>query len=74
MIAKLHAYGFEYNALFLINTYLSVVFLKDRFSGHYYLIFILIAHITNYADDNTSYICDKTVELVIARLENDSQK
>ena len=30
--------------------------------------------ITNYADENTPYVCDKTVELVISRLENDSLK
>ena len=30
--------------------------------------------ITNYADDNTPYVCDKTVDLVISRLENDSLK
>ena len=30
--------------------------------------------IINYADDNTPYACDKSVELVIARLENDSLK
>ena len=28
--------------------------------------------ITNYADDNTPYVCDTTVDLVISRLEKDS--
>ena len=30
--------------------------------------------ITNYADDNTPYVCDKTVELISSHLENDSLK
>ena len=57
-IAKLHAYGFEYNAyiatsqaedselklvLHLVNgQILFLAFLRDLFSGHYYLIFTLM--------------------------------
>ena len=101
MIAKLHAYGFEYNALSLIYSYLSgrkqrtkigTAFSKwaDIILGvpqgsilgpllfNIYIndIFFVTEEtsITNYADDNTPYACDKSVELVIARLESDSLK
>ena len=99
LITKLHAYGFEYKALSLINTYLlgrrqrikigtalskwaniilgvpqgSIlgpllfnIYINDIF------FFTEETNITNYADDNTPYVCDKSVELVIGRLEKDS--
>ena len=99
LIAKLHAYGFEYKALSLINSYLlgrrqrtkigtalskwadiilgvpqgSIlrpllfnIYINDIF------FFTEEINITNYADDNTPYMCDKSVVLVIDRLEKDS--
>ena len=45
----------------LFNIYINDIFFVTEETG-----------ITNYADDNTPYACDKSVELVIARLENDS--
>ena len=99
MITKLHAYGFEYKALSLINSYLlgrrqrtkigtalskwaniilgvpqgSIlgpllfnIYINDIF------FFTEETNITNYADENTPYVCDKSVELVIDRLEKDS--
>ena len=101
MIARLHAYGFEYNALSLIYSYLSgrrqrtkigtaVSKWADIILGvpqgsilgpllfNIYIndIFFVTEEtsITNYADDNTPYACDRSVELVIARLEKDSLK
>ena len=47
----------------LFNIYINDIFFFTEETG-----------ITNYADDNTPYVCDKTVELVISCLENDSLK
>ena len=99
LIAKLNAYGFDYDALLLINDYLSERKQRTKIGEVYsawsdiilgvpqgsilgpllfniyindIFYFMEATTITNYADDNTPYICDKTIDLVLTRLETDA--
>ena len=95
LIAKLNAYGFDYNALRLIYNYLSDrkqrTKIDESYSNWtdiilgvpqgsilgpllfniYIFYFTKVTIITNFADDNTLYICDKSIDLVISKLEKD---
>ena len=95
MVAKLHAYGFEYNALSLIYSYLSGRRQRTKFGTAFSkwadiifgvpqgsilgpLLFNIYINdiffvteetsITNYADDNTPYARDKSVELPVLKM------
>ena len=99
LIAKLHAYGMDYNALLLINNYLFGRKQRTKISDVYskwsdiilgvpqgsilgpllfniyindIFYFIEATKITNYADDNTPYTCEKSIDLVLSKLEIDS--
>ena len=99
MIAKLHAYGCDFNSLKLISSYLQNRFHRVKVNSTYsswvniisgvpqdstlgpllfniYLsdLFLLLEHtnIASYADDTTPYICNNNLDLVIAKLEEDS--
>ena len=50
----------------ILGPILFNIFLNDLFS------FIQETEICNFADDNTLYACDSTIENVISRLENDT--
>ena len=99
LIAKLDAYGFDYNALHLIHNYLSDrkqhIKISEAYSSwinispgipqgsilgplfNIYINDILYfteeAMIANFADNNTPYICDKSIDLVLSKLEKDTK-
>ena len=97
-IAKLHAYGFSYEALTLINSYLTNRQQRVKVNGSFsswkdltrcipqrsvlgpllfnihindLLLFIQNSNICNYADDNTIYACNKNLDNITYKLEND---
>ena len=99
LIAKLNAYGFDYNALHLIYNYLSDRKQRTKIDESYsywtdiilgvpqgsilgpllfniyindIFYFMEVITITNFADDNTLYICNKSIDLVISKLVKDS--
>ena len=99
LIAKLHAYGFDYKALQLLNSYLTNRYQRVRINSSYstwsdiingvpqgsilgptlfniYLsdlfLFTKKSDIANYADDNSPYVVDTTIESVMNRLESDT--
>ena len=99
-IAKLNACGFDYNALRLINNYLSDrkqrIQIGEAYSSWIDIIlgvppgsilgpllyniyineifyFTEETTIANFADDNTPYICDKSIDLVLSKLEKDTK-
>ena len=100
MLAKLHAYGFDYNALKLVYCYLTNRYQRVKVNSNYsswkeiingvpqgsilgpllfniYLsdlfLFIKETNVANYADDNTLYVCEKDMDLVINKLEHDCE-
>ena len=100
LIAKLNAYGFDYNALRLIDNYLSDRKQRTKIGEAYsswtdiilgvpqgsilgpllfniyindIFCFTEVTTIANFADDNTPYICDKSIDLVLSKLEKDSK-
>ena len=100
LLAKLHAFGFEYSAIKLIHSYLNGRFQRVRINSTYsswaeiifgvpqgsilgplifniYLcdlfMFCENSDIANYADDNSPFCCEKSIESVILQLENDSK-
>ena len=99
LIAKLHAYGFDYSSLDLIFSYLEGRKQRTKINNTFstwssintgipqgsilgpllfniYLndIFYFVTEdcLTNYADDNTPYIIEKSIERVINNLQDDS--
>ena len=98
LIAKLHAYGFSYEVLTLINSYLKNRQQRVKVHGSFsswidltrgfpqglvldpllfniyindLLLFIQNSDICHYADDTTIYACDKNLENITHKLEND---
>ena len=99
LIAKLYAYGFDLNAVKLIQSYLSNRYQRVNINSTYSSCFEIIfgvpqgsimgpllfnidlsdlfmflleseSDVTNYADDNSPFACDKDSTSVIKKLEN----
>ena len=82
LIAKLHAYGFSYCSLKLIFSYLSNRWQRKKINNTFsffniylnYLFFIeLMLDLCNFADDNTLYACDMSLDALVAKLESSAE-
>ena len=84
LLAKLDAYGFDYNSVKLIYDYLDKRHQRVRINPKYSLwsgivsgvpkgcdlfLFTYDSNIANNADDNLPYACKKDIESVISRME-----
>ena len=95
LIAKLHAYGFDKNALRLIKSYLTDRWQRAKINTAYSswskllsgvpqgsvlgpllfnlfindLFYIITIDICNYADDNTTYTFDLSLDILMTKLE-----
>ena len=84
LLAKLSAYGFDYNSLKLMNGFLSGSKFRTKIGFSYtpYIEILVIVYslflydgesnITNYADDTTLYTCEPNINLVLSKVEKDT--
>ena len=88
LVAKLHAYGFSYCSLKLIFSYLSNRWIRTKISNSFSsCVEILFGvpqgsilgplffniYLYNFADGNTLYACDMSLDALVAKLETSAE-